>query len=229
MNKYQRLATNTFLMSIGTFGSKLLVFLMVRFYTGYLTPAEYGTADLITQTANLLIPMVSLDITDGVFRFAVDRQNGRTSVFTVGLRIIMLGSAGMLLASFVMASCSWVVRTFCASQRECGAVCGAGTAQYGIVPCVKCAVFGNISLGCSGLCAFYHSGKPCDHGIPGLEGTAVAICGAESGIQSTAADAPILYPSDSGGGILVDHGRIGPVYGAVFYGQRCQWNLCSGI
>ena len=149
MNKYQRLATNTFLMSIGTFGSKLLVFLMVRFYTGYLTPAEYGTADLITQTANLLIPMVSLDITDGVFRFAADRQNGRTSVFTVGLRIIMLGSAGMLLASFVMASCSWVVRTFCASQREYGAVCGAGTAQYGIVPCMECAVFGNISLGCS--------------------------------------------------------------------------------
>lgn len=123
MNKYQRLATNTFLMSIGTFGSKLLVFLMVRFYTGYLTPAEYGTADLITQTANLLIPLVSLDITDGVFRFAADRQNGRTSVFTVGLRIITLGSAGMLLvifflrripavhaygmllASFVMASC----------------------------------------------------------------------------------------------------------------------------
>lgn len=102
MNKYQRLATNTFLMSIGTFGSKLLVFLMVRFYTGYLTPAEYGTADLITQTANLLIPMVSLDITDGVFRFAADRQNGRTSVFTVGLRIIMLGSAGMLLVIFLL-------------------------------------------------------------------------------------------------------------------------------
>ena len=77
MNKYQTLAANTILMSIGTFGSKLLVFLMVRFYTGYLTPAEYGTADLITQTANLLIPLVSLDITDAVFRFAADRRSGR--------------------------------------------------------------------------------------------------------------------------------------------------------
>ena len=77
MNKYQTLAANTILMSIGTVGSKLLVFLMVRFYTGYLTPAEYGTADLITQTANLLIPLVSLDITDAVFRFAADRRSGR--------------------------------------------------------------------------------------------------------------------------------------------------------
>lgn len=110
-------------MSIGTFGSKLLVFLMVRFYTGYLTPAEYGTADLITQTANLLIPLVSLDITDAVFRFAADRRSGRAGAFSVGLRVITLGSAGMLLviallqgfpevraygfllASFVIASC----------------------------------------------------------------------------------------------------------------------------
>ncbi len=123
MNKYQTLAANTILMSIGTFGSKLLVFLMVRFYTGCLTPAEYGTADLITQTANLLIPLVSLDITDGVFRFAADRRSGRADVFSVGLRTIVLGSAGMLLAiallqripeiraygfllaSFVIASC----------------------------------------------------------------------------------------------------------------------------
>ena len=123
MNKYQTLAANTILMSVGTFGSKLLVFLMVRFYTGYLTPAEYGTADLITQTANLLIPLVSLDITDAVFRFAAERRGGRTEAFSVGLRVITLGSAGMLLviallqgipavraygfllASFVIASC----------------------------------------------------------------------------------------------------------------------------
>ena len=123
MNKYQTLAANTILMSVGTFGSKLLVFLMVRFYTGYLTPAEYGTADLITQTANLLIPLVSLDITDAVFRFAADRQGKRAEAFSVGLRVITLGSAGtlaviallqgvpavraygFLLASFVIASC----------------------------------------------------------------------------------------------------------------------------
>lgn len=127
MNKYQTLAANTILMSVGTFGSKLLVFLMVRFYTGYLTPAEYGTANLITQTANLLIPLVSLDITDAVFRFAAERRGGRTEAFSVGLRVITLGSAGLLLviallqgvpavraygfllASFVIASCCHVL------------------------------------------------------------------------------------------------------------------------
>ena len=78
-NKYKTLVSNTMLISLGTFGSKLLVFFMVRFYTSYLTPADYGTADLITQTANLLFPLISLGITDGVFRFAVDHSGATFS------------------------------------------------------------------------------------------------------------------------------------------------------
>ena len=92
MNKYKTLLSNTLLISIGTFGSKILVFFMVRFYTGYLTPSDYGTADLITQTANLLFPVISLGITDGVFRFALDNERGRRSVFTVGFITITAGS-----------------------------------------------------------------------------------------------------------------------------------------
>ncbi|MGN0492009.1 MAG: lipopolysaccharide biosynthesis protein [Acutalibacteraceae bacterium] len=92
MNKYKTLLSNTLLISIGTFGSKILVFFMVRFYTGYLTPSDYGTADLITQTANLLFPIISLGITDGVFRFALDNERGRRSVFTVGFVTITAGS-----------------------------------------------------------------------------------------------------------------------------------------
>lgn len=92
MNKYKTLLSNTLLISIGTFGSKILVFFMVRFYTGYLTPSDYGTADLITQTANLLFPVISLGITDGVFRFALDNERGRRSVFTVGFVTITAGS-----------------------------------------------------------------------------------------------------------------------------------------
>lgn len=79
------------LISLGTFGSKILVFFMVRFYTGYLTPSDYSTADLITQTANLLFPIISLGITEGVFRFAVDNERGRRSIFTVGFYTITLG------------------------------------------------------------------------------------------------------------------------------------------
>lgn len=92
MNKYKTLLSNTLLISMGTFGSKLLVFFMMRFYTEYLTPSDYSTADLITQTANLLFPVISLGITDGVFRFSMDNNADRKSVFTIGLTAILAGS-----------------------------------------------------------------------------------------------------------------------------------------
>ena len=116
-NKYQTLAGNTMKLGIGTFGSKILVFLMVRFYTEYLSPADYGTADLITQTANLLIPLVSLGITDAVFRFAMDDAEDAKCVFTTGLRTLAIGSAILaVIACFVSAKCgvdsAWLIAAF---------------------------------------------------------------------------------------------------------------------
>ena len=76
-SKYELLINNTLLISIGTFGSKILTFLMTRFYTEALTPSDYGEADLIIQTANRLIPLVSAGIADGVFRFGKFSRKGR--------------------------------------------------------------------------------------------------------------------------------------------------------
>lgn len=99
MSKYKTLASNTFLIGVGTFGSKMLVFLMVRFYTGYLTPADYGTADLLTHTANLLIPLCSLGITDGVFRFAIDHTEQRARIFSTGVWVVSAGCGLLLVAA----------------------------------------------------------------------------------------------------------------------------------
>ncbi len=115
MNKYKTLVSNTALISLGTFGSKLLVFLMVRFYTGYLTTAEFGTADIITQTCNLLLPIISLGITNGVFRFAIDSNHDKKSVFSSGLYTITLGGllfliiAPLLAISQQMRSYLWLI------------------------------------------------------------------------------------------------------------------------
>lgn len=105
-NKYKTLLSNTFLISIGTFGSKLLTFLMVRFYTGILTPSDYGTADLIMQTANLLLPVVSMGITNGVFRFVLDRPHNRKSVFSVGFYTITAGALPLVLVTVFMSGYS---------------------------------------------------------------------------------------------------------------------------
>ena len=103
MNKYKTLISNTALISLGTIGSKLLVFFMVRFYTGYLTTAEFGTADIITQTCNLLLPIISLGISNGVFRFAIDSNHDKKSVFSSGLYTITFGGLLFLIIAPLLA------------------------------------------------------------------------------------------------------------------------------
>lgn len=122
-DRYKTLAANTALISFGTLGSKLMVFFMVRFYTGYMSPADYGTADIITQTANLLVPLVSFGMAEAVFRFAAGRPSERREVFTAGIlctaaglallaaflpllrRTELIGCHGLLLTVYVAASC----------------------------------------------------------------------------------------------------------------------------
>ncbi|HOR21883.1 MAG TPA: capsular biosynthesis protein, partial [Ruminococcus sp.] len=57
MNKYKKLAFNTVVFAIGSFGSKILVLLLTRLYTKYLSPADSGVKELIEPTALFLQPI----------------------------------------------------------------------------------------------------------------------------------------------------------------------------
>ncbi len=69
VDKYKKLLSNTLIFAIGTFSSKLLVFFLTRLYTAVLTQEEYGIVDMIQQSGNLLLPLVTLGITNAVVRF----------------------------------------------------------------------------------------------------------------------------------------------------------------
>ena len=59
-SKYKRLISNTAMIAVGSFGSKILKYLLVRFYTELLSADQYGLAENISETAILLIPIISL-------------------------------------------------------------------------------------------------------------------------------------------------------------------------
>ena len=123
MNKYKRLLSNTTIIGIGTFSSKLLVFFLVRFYTACLSHEEYGVADIITQTANLLIPIISLGLFEAIFRLAMDSEENSRGIFSCGVALVltngivfslfipllnkfeMLHGYGWLIAIYVLFSC----------------------------------------------------------------------------------------------------------------------------
>ena len=103
-SKYSYLAKNTILFTISSFGSKILAFLLVPFYTNILSTEEYGTADLVTTTSSLLVFVVTITIADAVLRFAIDGTEKRKGVFGFGLRVVLFGSGitGLILFALSM-------------------------------------------------------------------------------------------------------------------------------
>lgn len=97
MDKYKKLATNTIIFAIGTFSSKVLSFLLMPFITRMMATAEYSDADLIQQTANVLIPIVFLQINSAALRFALDKAADKRDVFTNGVRVTLAGFSVFLL------------------------------------------------------------------------------------------------------------------------------------
>ncbi|MGN0526963.1 MAG: polysaccharide biosynthesis C-terminal domain-containing protein [Acutalibacteraceae bacterium] len=93
MGKYQKLGKNVALLTVGNFASKLLSFLLVPFYTAILSTEEYGTADVITTSVNLIMPIFTLVIYEAVLRFALDKTGDKKQVFSVGLYISLVGCA----------------------------------------------------------------------------------------------------------------------------------------
>lgn len=91
MSRYKQLFSNTILFAISNFGSKILLFLLMPLYTNILSTSEYGTADIIMNTVNLLYPILTLSISESCMRFALDNNNSKKQVFSNGLKIIFIG------------------------------------------------------------------------------------------------------------------------------------------
>ena len=100
MDKYKKLAVNTIIFAIGTFSSKVLSFLLMPFVTRMMGTADYGSADLVQQTANVLIPIVFLQINSAVLRYSLDKASDKSDVFTVGIRTTIKGFVVFLLFAY---------------------------------------------------------------------------------------------------------------------------------
>lgn len=97
MDKYKKLLSDTGIFAIGNLGSKLLVFLLVPFYTNILSTSDYGIADLITTTVSVVLPIFCLAIYDSVLRFTLDKNYKPKDVFVTSSIIILISSLFVLI------------------------------------------------------------------------------------------------------------------------------------
>ena len=99
MSRLKKLFSNTAIIAIGTFGSKLLVFLLMPLYTAWLSTGEYGAAEMVMSISNFLIPIAAVGVSTGVFRFAAEKEADKQAVFSSSVALLGVGIGGFLLLS----------------------------------------------------------------------------------------------------------------------------------
>lgn len=92
MNRYKTLASNTIILAIGQFGSKLLVLFLMRFYQSMLGESGYGEINTIIDTATLLMAFATLSIGESIIRFGLDKAYNNAHVFSIGVKVTVAGT-----------------------------------------------------------------------------------------------------------------------------------------
>lgn len=102
--KSKFLIKNIGLFTIGSFGSKILSFLLVPLYTAVLSTSEYGSVDLITSTVSLLLPILLLSIFDATLRFGMDPEYKKEDVLSTSINIVIKGTLVLIIGVIVIAA-----------------------------------------------------------------------------------------------------------------------------
>lgn len=98
-DKIKDLLRDTVIFTFGSLGSKLILFLMVPLYTNSLTRAEYGTAELIFSISQLIIPVFSVVIWNGIIRYGLKKENKQEDTLLVGIVVWICGSCLLALVT----------------------------------------------------------------------------------------------------------------------------------
>lgn len=116
MAKNSRLLFNIAALGLGTACSKLAVFLLMPLYTAALTPAQFGSVDILINTAALLLPLISLHLPETIFRFAAEGEN-EGAVLAVGKRFLWVGGLILCLVMPFLAAFAalrpYLIHLFC--------------------------------------------------------------------------------------------------------------------
>ncbi|MBQ8971729.1 MAG: oligosaccharide flippase family protein [Clostridia bacterium] len=99
---YKELRRNTIIIAISNIGSKAIGFILAPLYSFYLSTAEYGTIDVITTTAGLILPFICLDIFEATFRYSQGDEYKPQIVLTSSLAICTLEIAFLLAMYYII-------------------------------------------------------------------------------------------------------------------------------
>ncbi len=83
------LLTGTLTYAIGSFGTKILNFLIVTLYTYYILPADLGDYDLLTTTVSLLSPLLTMKISDATYRWIIKEKENEIPYISATYKLLI--------------------------------------------------------------------------------------------------------------------------------------------
>ncbi|MBO5143537.1 MAG: oligosaccharide flippase family protein [Clostridia bacterium] len=97
MGREKTLLKNTLIITIGKVCTQLITFFLLPLYTGILSTEEYGTVDLLNTLVSLLVPLITLQIEQGIYRELIEVRNDdekkkiviSSGFFTIVIQCIM--------------------------------------------------------------------------------------------------------------------------------------------
>ena len=101
MSKKFDLLKNTMIIGVGKVATQFISFLLLPVYTIYLSPSDYGLADLLLTYILLLGPLVTIQLDMGAFRYMLDsrgdlQEQQKVFVSSIQLYAVMLSCVVMI-------------------------------------------------------------------------------------------------------------------------------------
>lgn len=101
-DKKTELISNSIIFGIGTIGTKVIQMLLIPLFSYMLSPEQYGEIDLIINTSQLIMPIISLGIIEAIFRFGMDSAEDKESVYSNSLIVMFIGSMLLLSMNYIL-------------------------------------------------------------------------------------------------------------------------------
>lgn len=109
MSRGKELAKNTIIITIGKISTQFISFILLPLYTSLLSTSEYGTVDLLNTYVQLLLPVLTLMIEQGAFRYLIDHfddEENKGKIISSSL-CVLLGQCVLFGIIFLVAG-HWV-------------------------------------------------------------------------------------------------------------------------
>ena len=109
MDREKSLLKNTLIITIGRICTQMITFFLLPLYTTLLSTEEYGIVDLLNTFVSLLLPIITLQVEQAVYRELIEERKNENkkreiisnSFFTVTIQIIIYLIIFMLISPII--------------------------------------------------------------------------------------------------------------------------------